>query len=118
MGALRVGLLNLEKADDLGEWQFLAGKNPMAVPMQKVAENVGWVNLYPEWIDEEGTYGEPKCPMYPMPKIPGIPYVSAAVHLDVVIAQAPCNELTTLQEGWKHPAILQVHQIPSIIIID
>jgi hypothetical protein len=110
VGTLRVGLLNMEPTTDLGEWKFLAGKNPTTVPMERVADTVRWDDLFPEWLDEEGKYGTPKCPFYPMPKIPPVPYVSAAVHLDVVIARAPCAESTTLQQGWKDPAILQVRK--------
>ena len=108
-GTLKVGLLNLEPTTDLGEWKFLVDTSPVTVPFEKVAEDVDWNHLFPKWIDEESRYGTPRCPVFPMPKIPVIPYVSSAVELDVVIARAPCaNTNSTLQESWRHPAFLQV----------
>ncbi|KAG0579921.1 hypothetical protein KC19_4G134800 [Ceratodon purpureus] len=108
-GTLKVGLLNLKPTTDIGEWKFLAAsKRPVSVPFRRASKHVSWKNLFPEWIDEEAKFGDPRCPFYPMPKIPAVPYVSRTIQLDVVIARAPCAEPTTLQEGWKHPAILQV----------
>nr|PNR58003.1 hypothetical protein PHYPA_004998 [Physcomitrium patens] len=99
-GTLRVGLLNMEATDFL-RWQFLAGERPIIIPFERVNEAVDWNQLYPEWIDEEETYGAPICPAIPMPKI------SPEVQLDVVIARVPCAS-SALQEGWKQPASLQV----------
>ncbi|KAG0591973.1 hypothetical protein KC19_1G215400 [Ceratodon purpureus] len=100
-GTLNVGLLNIE-AKDLRGWEFLAGETSMTIPFERVNEKVGWNDLYPEWIDEEEKYGTPECPSLPMPK------VSSEVKLDVVIVRAPCTASSALQEGWKHPASLQV----------
>lgn len=111
-GALRVGLLNFNPTTDIGKWKFLVGKNPITVPFERVAKTVDWMHLFPEWIDDEAKFGTPRCPVFPMPKVPPVPYVSSAIQLDMVIAHAPCAESSTLQEGWKHPAILQVFTAP------
>ena len=119
-GTLKVGLLNLKPTTDIGEWKFLAAsKRPVSVPFRRASKHVSWKNLFPEWIDEEAKFGDPRCPFYPMPKIPAVPYVSRTIQLDVVIARAPCAEPTTLQEGWKHPAILQVFppSLPKLMLI-
>ena len=62
-----------------------------AVHLDRVAGNVTWAHLYPEWIDEEELYHAPACPDLPEPS------PAPEGGYDVVAVKLPCSGAA----GWS-----------------
>ena len=83
---IKVGLVNIH---DGNLHEQLGSLHPqvetVSVNFDHVNENLKWEDLYPEWIDEDGKWGRPKCPAMPMPALEGYQ------GLNVVVAKVPCE---------------------------
>ncbi|XP_037432572.1 UDP-glucuronate:xylan alpha-glucuronosyltransferase 1-like isoform X1 [Triticum dicoccoides] len=88
-GGLRVGILNFD-GDEMDQWRALLPA-AAAVHLDRVAGNVTWAHLYPEWIDEEELYHAPACPDLPEPS------PAPEGGYDVVAVKLPCSGAA----GWS-----------------
>ena len=79
---VKIGLVNVGD-QDFGELYGL--RDQVHVPFDRVAGDVKWGDLFPEWIDEDQKWAAPRCPDIPMPRL------ELYKDLDVVVARVPCG---------------------------
>ncbi|KAK7332970.1 hypothetical protein VNO80_29729 [Phaseolus coccineus] len=86
---VKVGLVNIDAGEDgdvYEELESLEGKvESVFVDFDHVDGNLKWEEIFPEWIDENGKWGEAKCPNIPMPKLENFE------DLNAVVAKVPCG---------------------------
>lgn len=86
---IKVGLVNIDARMDIGNVYEKLYEHPQVeiVPIRfdRVDGNLKWNDFFPEWIDEDGKWGQPKCPEMPMPEFKNYG------DLNVVMAVVPCN---------------------------
>ncbi|XP_017434704.1 putative UDP-glucuronate:xylan alpha-glucuronosyltransferase 4 [Vigna angularis] len=81
---VKVGVVNIDARDE--ELLSLEGEmESVFVDFDHVDGNLKWEEIFPEWIDENGKWGEAKCPNIPMPKLENFE------DLNGVVAKVPCG---------------------------
>ncbi|KAF4361231.1 hypothetical protein G4B88_000629 [Cannabis sativa] len=87
---IKLGLVNLdhEELDDgLRGLHGLADVVTVRFDTLSGSDRPNWDDFYPEWIDENQTWGTPKCPEIPLPSL----LESAYDDIDVVVSAVPCG---------------------------
>ncbi|RAL45708.1 hypothetical protein DM860_009572 [Cuscuta australis] len=81
-----LGLLNFNQ-NELNHWeQLLPDAEHVILNLDYVSNDVTWDTLYPEWIDEEGEFEVPTCPMLPKLQVP----LKPRIHL--IAVKLPCKK--------------------------
>ena len=84
---LKTGLVNFNSREEIKEWSKFSGQVDYSIfPFDHLDNEIQWVDLYPEWIDEDGKFEVPKCPILPMPN------VRNKLKLNLVVVKVPCND--------------------------
>ncbi|KAL6207802.1 hypothetical protein ACLB2K_018755 [Fragaria x ananassa] len=103
---IKIGMVNMEE-DDVSEWKRFGKVIP--VRFNRVSELFKWVDLFPEWIDEEEETDVPFCPEIPMPEYRNYD------RMNLVVAKLPCKYP---EEGWNRELFrLQVHLIAANLAV-
>lgn len=102
---INIGLVNIHDEEEIRRWEK-AGR-AHRVEFDRVAGDVTWERLFPEWIDEDERHEKPECPSIPMPKFEDYP------ELDVVIVRAPCGIASPPGRGARDVFRLQVHLVAA-----
>uniref|UniRef100_A0A0D9VH26 Hexosyltransferase n=1 Tax=Leersia perrieri TaxID=77586 RepID=A0A0D9VH26_9ORYZ len=91
-GGARVALLNFDD-DEVNQWRTVLPRTAAtSVRLDHVSSNVTWDHLYPEWIDEEESYGAaPTCPDLPSPSLSAAGDGEEEAAFDVVAVKLPCR---------------------------
>ncbi|KAL5156000.1 putative UDP-glucuronate:xylan alpha-glucuronosyltransferase 4 [Glycine soja] len=86
---IKVGLVNIDARVDGSIFEQLdtldSQVETISIDFDHVDKNLKWEDIFPEWIDENGKWGQPKCPNLPMPALQNYG------DLNVVVAKVPCG---------------------------
>ncbi|XP_027349552.1 putative UDP-glucuronate:xylan alpha-glucuronosyltransferase 4 [Abrus precatorius] len=86
---IKVGVVNFDARVDGSVYEQLYALHPqveaVSIDFDRVNENLKWEDFFPEWIDEDRKWGEPKCPEMPMPVLENYG------DLNVVVAKVECG---------------------------
>ncbi|TKY61489.1 putative UDP-glucuronate:xylan alpha-glucuronosyltransferase 4 [Spatholobus suberectus] len=86
---IKVGLVNIDARVDGNLCEQVDALHPqvetVSIDFDRVDKNLKWEEIFPEWIDESGKWGRPKCPNMPMPALENYR------DLNVVVAKVSCG---------------------------
>ncbi|KAK7337793.1 hypothetical protein VNO77_18380 [Canavalia gladiata] len=86
---IKVGLVNFDVTVDGDIYDQLDALPPLvdsvSIDFDHVNESLKWEDFFPEWIDENSKWSEPKCPDIPMPGSENYG------DFNVLVAKVPCG---------------------------
>lgn len=107
---VKVGLVNIHKRVDGSVFEHLPPQvETVPVNFDHVDENLKWEDFFPEWIDEDRTWGPPECPRMPMPAPENFR------DLNVVVARVPCGKN---KDGIRDVFRLQVNLVVANLAVE
>ncbi|XP_054804001.1 putative UDP-glucuronate:xylan alpha-glucuronosyltransferase 4 [Prosopis cineraria] len=115
---IKVGLVNIDEAEHDTLSEQLYKSYPQVLPtvsvkFDRVDKNLKWQDFFPEWIDEDHKWGDPKCPNMPMPTLENYQDVN------VVVARVPCgNSNRTEKRGVRDLFRLQVNLVVANLAVE
>ncbi|XP_045794156.1 putative UDP-glucuronate:xylan alpha-glucuronosyltransferase 4 [Trifolium pratense] len=110
---IKIGLVNVNsRSMDKQLHAIRPQVDIVPIHFDRLDENLKWSDFFPEWIDEENKWDEPKCPDMPMPSLENYK------DLDVVIAMVPCGEGLGEEKGIRDLFRLQVNLVVANLAVE